>query len=712
MQASTPAGVGQAGLPRLKQDGLAPTLPPIVPAAVIGSRGIQMKSQRATLLLSAALATVLFSSCSRTDIPARLMDIHRWEDARQIPGDSLYVLLESGPYRVRKAAALALGRIGRREAVSPLEERLLRDRRPEVRREAAFALGLIPTSSSAVALLAGAEKELNSTSGGGRRGSPEVLGEIILALGRVGQPGTAEEIVRALRHPHPLVREQTLEALALLADSTVVDAIIQASHDPVESVTWRAAYALEKVPSQSAALRLVELMGHSDPVVRAFAARALGRMGSPEGDVGIEALRQRLHETEWTVRVNAARSLGRLSARDCENDLLQVLSDENFQVRAAGLEALAALAPLSNWQPVSAACSDSSTVVRHAAYSALAATLGERSAPQLREGLDDPSSFVQGHCLELWGSVHAEGALAALRSVLQSDQTRLRPFAVEGLAGLASPEALALLRGILDDDDWVVVSLAAADLGRLGDHAAIDPLVKVYEKWNRRNNADVLEAILVSLGKLRATGQRKILEEALAGNDRRLRVAARDALELVLSETEATRLPTKREILLDTKPVQRSPEQPPLVAASNARELILDTSRGRIVIDLYYDIAPQTCESFARLADAGFFNGLDFHRVVPNFVIQGGDPLGSGWGDAGYVLRSEWSPLRFDRGTVGVATNGKDTGSCQLFITHSPQPRLDARYTLFGRVVEGMEVVDSIQVEDTFTAKAVWSEQH
>ncbi len=669
-----------------------------------------MQSARAPLVVLAALAVAALSSCSRTDIPARLLDIHRWEDARIIPGDSLYILLRSGPYRVRRAAAIALGRIGRPEAVGPLGERLKEDRRPEVRQAAAFALGLIPTSASAVALLQGASREVNLLGSAGRKGSPEVLGEIVLALGRVRQPGTAEEIVRALGHPHPFVREQALEALALLADSTAVDAIIQASRDPIPSVAWRAAYALEKIEDPRAADRLVELLGHSDPTVRAFAARGLGRMGPPLGRRGIEALRARLQETEWTVRVQAARSLGQLGATSARRDLLQLLSDASFHVRAAALDALARLVPLEDDAPLVTALADTCAVVRHAAYDALAASRGKEAAAFLVEGLEDPSAFVRGKCLELLGSVHADGALERLRLALVSrEDIQLRPYAVEGLIELGGASALRLLRSAVEDDDLVVAATAAEGLGRLGDSAAVGPLIRAYRKWKARDGVDLMEAALTALGRLHAVSARELLENALSFDDRRVRIAARNALEAILPEEEAARLPSVPSIELDVRPVHRSPRQPPVVASSAARELILETARGRIVIDLFYDIAPQTCESFARLADQGFFDGLDFHRVVPDFVIQGGDPLGSGWGDAGYLLRSEWSPLRFARGSVGVATNGKDTGSCQLFITHSPQPHLDARYTLFGKVVEGMDVVDAIQVGDTFTARAVWS---
>ena len=107
-----------------------------------------------------------------------------------------------------------------------------------------------------------------------------------------------------------------------------------------------------------------------------------------------------------------------------------------------------------------------------------------------------------------------------------------------------------------------------------------------------------------------------------------------------------------------------------------------------------------TALNFARLAQKKFFDGLLIHRVVPNFVVQTGDPRGDGWGSPGYSIRSEFSRRRYVRGMVGMASAGTDTEGCQFFITHSEQPHLDGRYTIFARVKSGMEVVDVLQVGD------------
>ena len=119
----------------------------------------------------------------------------------------------------------------------------------------------------------------------------------------------------------------------------------------------------------------------------------------------------------------------------------------------------------------------------------------------------------------------------------------------------------------------------------------------------------------------------------------------------------------------------------------------LHTTAGDIEWEFFPTDAPQTVKNFVRLAERGYFDGTVIHRVVPNFVIQDGDPTGTGSGGPGYSIRCEYNRRRYDAGMVGMALSGKDTGGSQWFITHSPQPRLDGRYTIFARVTAGMDVV-------------------
>lgn len=152
-------------------------------------------------------------------------------------------------------------------------------------------------------------------------------------------------------------------------------------------------------------------------------------------------------------------------------------------------------------------------------------------------------------------------------------------------------------------------------------------------------------------------------------------------------------------IVRNPGPVTADPDLAFLRSLPPVVRVKLVTSRGDILIELDREGTPFTTMSIVKLAkQRGFYRGLTFHRVVPNFVVQGGDPRGDGWGGPGYSLRSEFSIEEF--GTVGIASAGKDTEGSQFFITHSPQPHLDGRYTVAGKVVGGMDVVDELQVDD------------
>ncbi len=115
-----------------------------------------------------------------------------------------------------------------------------------------------------------------------------------------------------------------------------------------------------------------------------------------------------------------------------------------------------------------------------------------------------------------------------------------------------------------------------------------------------------------------------------------------------------------------------------------------------------------TSQAFVDLARAGFFNGMKVHRLVPNFVVQAGDPRGDGEGGPGFTLMDELSPLPYVRGTLGMALDWRDTGGSQFFITVSPQPHLDAKYTVFGQVVRGEELLDRLSQWDVIDRIRIW----
>lgn len=136
-------------------------------------------------------------------------------------------------------------------------------------------------------------------------------------------------------------------------------------------------------------------------------------------------------------------------------------------------------------------------------------------------------------------------------------------------------------------------------------------------------------------------------------------------------------------------------------------EVTIDTDKGTIVGDLDPQLAPKTVNEFVSKARDGFYDGLTFHRVVPAFVIQGGDPEGTGRGGPGYKFEDEPVKGEYTEGAFAMANAGPNTNGSQFFITHAPQPHLNGRHTVFGEVVEGQDVVDAIRQGDTMTSVTI-----
>jgi cyclophilin family peptidyl-prolyl cis-trans isomerase len=194
------------------------------------------------------------------------------------------------------------------------------------------------------------------------------------------------------------------------------------------------------------------------------------------------------------------------------------------------------------------------------------------------------------------------------------------------------------------------------------------------------------------------------LAGALADKDWAVRVRAAELLKAIdpARETATAIRPAPTTF---SEPVYAAAE---VVTPPYSTRVYVDTDKGSFEIELAVLDAPLTVHSFVMLARKGYFDGLAVHRVVPGFVAQDGDPRGDGEGGPGYTIRDEINQRPYLRGTVGMALDWADTGGSQYFIAHGPQPHLDGRYTVFGQVIAGMEVVDRLAVGDVVRRVRVW----
>ncbi len=150
-------------------------------------------------------------------------------------------------------------------------------------------------------------------------------------------------------------------------------------------------------------------------------------------------------------------------------------------------------------------------------------------------------------------------------------------------------------------------------------------------------------------------------------------------------------------------PKAEKPSAPPVVSPGRAPgpRVLIETDRGKLSIELFPDVAPKTVARFTELVKKGFYNGLTVHRVVPKFLIQGGDPSGDGTGGSGQTIPAEFNERKHQAGTVGMArTKDPDSADSQFYICLEPQPFLDGKYTVFGQVVEGLDLLPKFQEGD------------
>ena len=213
-----------------------------------------------------------------------------------------------------------------------------------------------------------------------------------------------------------------------------------------------------------------------------------------------------------------------------------------------------------------------------------------------------------------------------------------------------------------------------------------------YQSFTLPKDKDVMLMYIEAWGNMKFDGAKDILTANLKSSDYDIAKASSDALQKITGEDRSSKI---------TAPKYRTDFDWDFIAKLEQKKFAaIRTNQGIIVAELNYKISPFTVQNFVKLGEKGYYNNTIFHRVMPNFVIQGGDPTGTGFGGPGYSIRSELSPFPFDEYTIGMASSGKDTEGSQFFITHSPQPHLDGKYTMFGKVVEGFDVVDKIQIGD------------
>ncbi len=648
------------------------------------------------------------------------------EDARGTGPERLTPLLEgiaSGDASVRAVAVRALGRLELPDLVGDILP-LTFDDDAKVRGEAINALGqaVLGEDGEEVAGMLASRVPVEADS--------VVRGVLARTLGRLALKGDA--LQRAQNHLVQLSR--TADGASGQDAPTVTLVGVALGFETVARTLGP-----EEELSAVARARLVELVsyhrrdslsgvadGRVSARVRSLAVSALTQAGAADPDV----LSGALSDPDAEVRRQVVRGLGDGRGSAEVISILAALGDVHAGVR---IEAIAAYrrsgAAVQSCLPVIGLTADPDPNVRHAAIdylgrscregavqSATLQDIAERLAPS-----DDGGWHASAHALVALARVAPNRVSAAL---LDRFTTHPSPFVRTYSARASGLLAdVPRLRGLAEDDDANVRTAAIGELGNLLGHLADD----VVRAQLGQNDPQLLLAAArllegaenteIAADQVLAAFHRVSAERRETSRDPRLALLARIGefggperaadLEPYLSDFDARVAEEVARLLTAWTGTARTAAPTPLPHLALPRraeldrlarsDVVLEMRRGGVIrIRLLPAVAPTNAARFARLVESGYFDGLTFHRVEPNFVLQGGSPGANEYSGDGPYTRDEVGLGSHWRGTVGLSTRGRDTGDAQIFINLADNVRLDHNYTIFGEVVEGMDMVDAV----------------
>lgn len=657
-----------------------------------------------TMLRKIFLTVSIFTSINAQDSS---LSIRILQDKRIEQSEQLYTFLRSENDRERERSLLAIANIqdtGAVDVVGPL----LNDRSVKVRSMAAFALGMIGKQRGATMLFRrlAVEREVRC------------IGELFNAIGMCGTVDDLKKIVQQSEDYPSEWKPFIAQAIYRFANRKIKESgatKYTATLLDDKSSLINATYALLRINDtiviKNNRDHLLELAENNSPLIRMWIVSMLGSLNDAESQSMV--LNSAMNDKDWRVRTNAIRSLR--TKPEYSKKILDLTSAANDHIALAATIAFGEM--IVNAQHFN----DSATViailhsnhhsiaVKEEMRNIIAKKMGERAIPIIGSWKSDWPN-ISAQRIRAYGETRSEKAIPVIKEAIQQSQHSLVT-----IAGLEAYQSIASRSGENVQKDFLktaVLQFIKNDAG-LSYTAAmafqdtvfnkeirriyISALYTAYKTMNSGTDLEPMVELLNVFSTIGDSAALPVIASGLAERDKVIRTAAENAYQAISGEEPPVRYMKNPE---EYSPFYKKED---LVLLSKYKGADIFTSKGKIKISFEKEAAPFTVLNFILLAQKKFYDGLSFHRVVSNFVIQGGDPIGNGSGGPNYAIRTEVHPgTKYKTGAVGMASAGKDTEGSQWFITHSPTPHLDFRYTIFGYTNDGA-IVDKIMVSDTIT---------
>jgi cyclophilin family peptidyl-prolyl cis-trans isomerase/HEAT repeat protein len=622
-----------------------------------------MAAQRIVVVFVIAIA----AACTQSNhfVDSTLMKIADLQDRRQADSLQKFLLDKNPTYRA--AAALAFGSVQDSVAALQLGNMLLEDPVTEARAAAAFALGQTSCVAASNALIPALQEK-----------NPKVLREVLEALGKTIRTYD----LYALKNFKP---KDSLSQIGLawahyqlglrgLADSLIAkkQAAFLQEDSPTQAQLAAAQFfsRTQNINVNQYSPLLMRASNKGNVFVRMAIVSALRKVDSAKAIEPLIAILK--NDVDYRVRVAAARSLASYSSPRANKILLASLNAKNVNVGIAIAEAL---------KPNNSFVGEILAQAKQTGHCRIRTNL-------YRLALDlQPSAALEREIQQLYhassNDYERAGYLSALASQISSFEfikhavlTPSRP-----VINTSAAQALVALNQKATKEMYTAFGAAYRHAILSGDPGVIGIVCSALKE--------------PSFGFKEVIKDFSFLQQVKSKLQLPKDVEALQPLEETIAYFEGREKPTSPKNpfnhAIDWELVKKTPAN---------QKVKITTDKGDIILQLLVEEAPGSVANFISLANQKYFDGKNFHRVVPNFVIQGGCNRGDGFGSEDYSIRSEFGMRRYTEGSVGMASAGKDTEGTQWFITHSPTPHLDGRYTIFATVLQGMDVVHAMEVGD------------
>lgn len=666
---------------------------------------------------------LLITSCSDLDKSIAFQELEQAEYTRKVNDQKTVRWLNNGDADIRLKAVKTLGRIQDTSKVVLLANRLT-DEDPRVRSEAVFALGQLfsPEAENYLieALHTETDKEvrlkaIEALGKSGTNKNPDIFRSFIDGGDRDYQKAAAVACAMlAYRgyHPHQLAPD-----LSKLMAST---------RDP--EVAWRCAYALYRIGSLGSFYDFAKALELDEPLAKYYGLKGISHV-----DLLINAPQFNEHRNEKAYRD----LLNRYNSRDFRNQLVAQLQDSTWYVRIAALELFGNMEENALQKEIVKMLDDPHPNVRIQAIRSLANYKNWYTRREMRRIYSEEEDWrIKGEALAVLALIEPGEALENVKKDLIEQPWPENYYAVKTLENIETTnernpvretdEATQLLMQLADNENIAQTTMVLEvlvnrskppsidfflDQLNTGDMAvativstylalikapkpvqAVPPLIQAYNNFSAPRDLEAMEPILAALDSIGSEEAVPFLRRQLENPYPAIRERALRALRHIAPE-ENIRIPETREAYATKWDFKR-------LNPDSSYYITFSTNRGDFTVEVYPGKSPVNVANIVSLVKQNFYRDIYFHRVVPGFVVQAGDPRGDGWGGPGYSIPCEYNDIFYDRGTVGMALAGKDTGSSQFFVTHTPQPQLNGRYTVLGKVVSGMDVVDRLMIFD------------